>query len=361
MENQEKLIVEYLNIKLEETEEKIKEKKRKFGNIKKKITETRNEISNLEHEVDAAFEVFSPISMRQQIIKEEINRLMEEVEEENNEKEILKNEIKKLQNEADEVKEFLSQGKEGQIEGQIEEQIEKQTEKQIEGQVKIQTKSEGNILIEQQELERQRIARELHDTIVQNLTALIHKIDFCSQILNSDLIRVRLELEIIKQVIKDSINEIREIIYDLRPMTFDDMGIDDTLKQAVEQLQKGFDTKIVLETEGESYQVSQVIQLTILRIIQEAVNNCKKHAKAEMIDIMLTYQEDAIKLVIMDDGVGFDTSTLLIKREENTGFGLSMMRERICLLNGTFEIESKLGFGTEIQINIPIKDEVAFL
>lgn len=349
MENQDKLIIEYLNIKLEEIEDKIKEKKYTFGNIKKKIVETKNKISDLEHEVDVAFEVFSPISIQQQIIKEEMYRLTEEVEEENSKKETLRNEIKKLQNEADEVKEFLSQG------------IEIQTEHQVEKQIEVQSKLEGNRLIEQQELERQRIARELHDTTVQNLAALIHKIDFCSQILNSDIIRVRLELEIIKQTIKDSINGIREIIYNLRPMTFDDMGIDETLKQVVEQLQKGFDTKIILETEGESYSVSQVIQLTIMRIIQEAVNNCKKYAKAEMIDIILTYKKNEISLVIMDDGVGFDTDTLLMKKGENTGFGLSMMRERICLLNGTFEIESKLGFGTEIQINIPIKDEVAFL
>ena len=256
MENEDNLVVEYLNIKLEEIEDKIKKKKSEFGNIKKKIAEAKNKIADLEHEVDVAFEVFSPISLQQQIIKEEMNRLTEEVEKENNVKEVLKNEIKKLQNEADEVKEFLSQ------------KVVEQAENEIKEQEKVELKLEGNILIEQQELERQRIARELHDTTVQNLTALLHKIDFCSQILNTDVIRVRLELEIIRQTIRDSINGIREIIYNLRPMIFDDMGIDDTLKQVVEQLQKGCDTKIVLEIEGETYQVSQGIQLTIMRIIQ---------------------------------------------------------------------------------------------
>ena len=71
--------------------------------------------------------------------------------------------------------------------------------------------------------------------------------------------------------------------------------------------------------------------------------------------ITLSYKKETVELVIMDDGIGFDTQKITIRKEKNTGFGLSMMRERINLLNGTFEIESRLGFGTEIQVNIPTK------
>lgn len=335
MKQQSENIIIYLKKRLEKIETSIKQNKRLYEKNRKEILEFKNRISDLEHKVDFAYEAFSPISIQQQVIHAETDHLKEEVKEKIKEKDRLKEEIEELQKEAEEIKGLLLQGTERNVEEEFLEN--------------------NSNLVEQQELERQRIARELHDTTVQNLTALIHKIDFCSQILNSDPIRVRLELEIMCQILRDSVNGMREIIYNLRPMTFDDMGFNETLTQAVNRLQKGFDTKIVLETEGESYPINQVVQLTILRIIQEAVNNCKKYANANMIDITLSYKEDTIELVIMDDGIGFDTQRITIQKEQNTGFGLSIMRERINLLNGTFEIESKLGFGTEIQVNIPTK------
>lgn len=337
MKQQRENIINYLKKRLEKIETTIKQNKKIFEKNRKEILEYKNRISDLEHKVDFAFEAFSPISIQQQVIHAETDHLKEEVEEKIKEKDKIKEEIEELQKEAKEIEELLSQDTEEDVD----------VEKVFFG--------DSITLVEQQELERQRIARELHDTTVQNLTALIHKIDFCSQILNSDPIRVRLELEIMCQIIRDSVNGMREIIYNLRPMTFDDIGFNETLKQAVNRMQKGFDTKIVLETQGDSYPVNQIIQLTILRIIQEAVNNCKKYANAKMIDITLSYKEETVELVIMDDGIGFDTQRITIQKEQNTGFGLSMMRERINLLNGTFEIESKPGFGTEIQVNIPTK------
>lgn len=339
MEQQKESIIDYLKKRLEKIEKNIKQNKQVLEKNRKEILELKNRISDLEHKVDFAYEAFSPISIQEQVIQTEIDHLKEEMEEKRKEKEKRKEEIEELQKEAKEIKELLLQD----------------SEKKEELQEKDYLIEPSSSFIEQQELERQRIARELHDTTVQNLTALIHKIDFCLQILNSDPIRVRLELEIMCQIIRDSVNGMREIIYNLRPMTFDDIGFNETLKQAVNRMQKGFDTKIVLETEGDSYPVNQVVQLTILRIIQEAVNNCKKHANAKMIDITLSYKVETIELVIMDDGIGFDIQKITIQKEKNTGFGLSMMKERINLLNGTFEIESRLGFGTEIQVNIPTK------
>lgn len=336
MEEQRENIIEYLKRRLEKIEKKMKQNKKIFDKNRKEILELKNRISDLEHKVDFAYEAFSPISMQQQVIHAETEHLREEVEEKRKENERRKEEIEELQKEAEEIKELLSW----------------HTEKKVENVLR---EKESSDLVLFQELERQRIARELHDTTVQNLTALVHKIDFCTQILNSDPIRVRLELEIMRQTIKDSINDMRETIYNLRPMTFDDIGFNETLTQAVNRMQKGFDTKIVLETEGDSYPVNQIVQLTILRVVQEAVNNCKKYANANMIDITLSYKEETVELVIMDDGIGFDTQKIAEQKEKNTGFGLSIMRERINLLNGTFEIESRLGFGTEIQVNIPIK------
>ena len=231
MEKQKENIIDYLKRRLETVEKSIKQRKQILEKSQDEILELKNQISDLEHKVDLAYEAFSPISIQQQVIYAETDHLKEEVEEKRKEKEKLKEEIRELQKEAEEMRELLLQD----MSNKKEEMLQQRSYNSVEI---------NNSFVEQQELERQRIARELHDTTVQNLTALIHKIDFCSQILDSDPIRVRLELEIMCQTIKDSVNGMREIIYNLRPMTFDDIGFNETLKQAVNRMQKGFDTKI---------------------------------------------------------------------------------------------------------------------
>lgn len=345
--NQREAMIEYLKRRKEELKVHITKQEQMFEKSRIEITEMKDRISELEHRVDAAYEVFSPISVQQQVVKAETDRLKEEVEEKLAERTRIQTEYEKLKAEGDEIQNLL--------------QWEMGAPDKEESKDVTRIGDLGRSFIETQELERQRIARDLHDTTVQNLTALLHKIEFCAQVLNSDPIRVRIELEVISQVIRESVNGMREIIYNLRPMTFDDMGFDDALVHAIERMQKGFDTKIVFEINGESYDTKQVIQLTVLRIIQEAINNCKKYAKANMIDIILSYQKDMLEVSIMDDGVGFDVNHMPERKNENTGFGLSMMKERVHLLNGTFEIESKTGFGTEIQVRIPIKDGVECL
>lgn len=211
----------------------------------------------------------------------------------------------------------------------------------------------GLKILEQQELERQRIARELHDTVVQNLTALIHKTEFITQIVDVDSIRAKLELQVMNKILKEAINDMRKVIYDLRPMTYDDIGFSDTLYRAVERLKNGCDIKISFKIEGESYDMDSVVQLTILRIIQEATTNCKKYSQAKNLDIRFIYKENEIELNIKDDGIGFDVNNLKTKvRKDNSGFGISMMKERVYLLYGVMNINSG-NQGTEINVILP--------
>lgn len=345
MKSHSECVIEYLKKKEVEIGEKKKKSEAALQQKEKEILDKKNRILELEHKIDFAYEAFSPISVQQQVVKKETDKLKEKLVKKGEEKKALEQEIFELNEEMRTLEALLK-----------EPEKEKDVKLEEYNDLKQTVKTSGRLWIEQQDLERQRIARELHDTTVQNLTALLHKIDFCTQLLTVDPIRVRLELEIMSQVIKESVNGMREIIYDLRPMIFDDMGFENTLLQVIQRLQKGFDTNIVFETEGESYSVNQTIQLTILRVIQEAINNCKKHANAQKIKIFLFYEKEGIRLDIIDDGIGFD-----IKQKvdmclcNHTGFGLSMMKERVYLLGGEFEIKSEEGLGTEIQVKIPVE------
>ena len=113
-------------------------------------------------------------------------------------------------------------------------------------------------LLEIQENERQRISRELHDSTVQNLTSLVHKVELCSKLVEMDPIRCKLELITMGKTLREIINETRQMIYNLRPMSFDDIGLDVTIEHALEKLESSEAKKIDFSVEGEPYEIKQV-------------------------------------------------------------------------------------------------------
>ncbi len=226
---------------------------------------------------------------------------------------------------------------------------------------KFETDKEKIMMLEVQELERQRIARELHDSSTQNLVALFNKLELCSSLLDMDVIRCKLELQSSMNYLKNIIADIRSTIYDLRPMSFDDIGVDVTIKQFIEKIRNQYNKKIVFIDEEEVLKQSrlkQVLKLTIFRIIQESCNNAVKHANAENIRVVVKKEQAFLSIVINDDGVGFDTNQLEnIERTDNSGFGLSMMKERVYLFSGEFKINSEIGKGTSIIVKVPFLEE----
>lgn len=212
----------------------------------------------------------------------------------------------------------------------------------------------GIKLLETQELERKRIARDLHDSTVQNLTSLIHKTELCAKYVDIDNIRTKLELETMKKTIRTTIHDMREIIYDLRPMSLDDLGFIVTVERYLDQLMKNSGIIVSFEVENEEYDLYPIVNSTLLRIIQEACNNTVKHAHANSIHVILAYNENDISLFVEDDGNGFDSEKYLQKKAKtNSSFGLSIMRERVFLLSGQFQIVSELHHGTKIYVTIP--------
>lgn len=190
-------------------------------------------------------------------------------------------------------------------------------------------------LLETQENERQRISRELHDSTVQNLTSLVHKTELCSKLIDMDKVRCKLELNIMSKTLRDIINDTRNMIYNLRPMSFDDIGLEVTIERALEKLESSETKKINFSVVGESYKINTVIGITLLRIIQEACSNAIRHADCSIIKVVLNYQPGTIILSIEDDGKGFAyEETECSCKADNSGFGLSMMKERVYLLSG---------------------------
>lgn len=213
----------------------------------------------------------------------------------------------------------------------------------------------GIKILETQEIERKRIARDLHDSTVQNLTNLVHKAELCTKLVDLDTIRTKLELETMISTIRSTINDMRNIIYDLRPMSLDDLGLVVTVNRYISQIMNHNDIKINFKVINEEFKILPVINSTLYRIIQESCNNSLKHAKAKHISIYLEYNSDYIILMIEDDGKGFESEKK--GNDSNVGkskFGLSIMRERIYLLSGNIEIASSIDSGTKISVRVPL-------
>ncbi len=204
-----------------------------------------------------------------------------------------------------------------------------------------------------QEMEKQRISRDLHDSTVQNMTHLVHQSELCMKYMDTDPIRAKLELESIHKGIKDLINETRTIIFNLRPMSFDDIGFQGAIEHLVEVLQKSTDIKIVCHIEGNYDNIDDVILLSIIRIVQEASNNAIKHSEAKEIAITIAIVKNQISVEISDNGRGIQTRKHS-KEEGLSGFGISIMEERTKVLKGSFHIATKNREGTKISILIPI-------
>lgn len=217
----------------------------------------------------------------------------------------------------------------------------------------------GLKIIKAQEDERQRVARDIHDGPAQLMSNVVLKAEICERMMDVDLNKAREELRSLKKTVRDSLQDVRKIIYNLRPMSLDDLGLVPTLQRYIMTFQEESGIAVSFKTKGVCDDIKSVISLTVFRIVQEAISNITKHASAQNVTINLEFMDKELKLYIYDDGAGFDVEKLKVKSDDmNSGFGLFSMRERIELLGGSLNISSEPGKGTRLNIDIPfIQDE----
>lgn len=214
------------------------------------------------------------------------------------------------------------------------------------------TKSYNNYL-QVQEIERKRIAQELHDTSLQNLAHTIQEIELTKLYMDHDTIRAKLELSNISIDLKNIIDDIRQTIFNLCPMTLDDLGFNNAIERYLDGIKKQYNFNLNTNIDNISIDYSNTA-LNIYRIIQECISNIINHAKANNISIDIKQTNNYIVIIINDDGIGFNVD-MVMNSEKNNHFGLLIIKERIELLNGTYNIISKEQEGTKINIKIPCK------
>ncbi len=212
----------------------------------------------------------------------------------------------------------------------------------------------GLKIIQAQEEERKRVARDIHDGPAQSMANIVLRTEIAERLLNNQQIDLAiLELKDLKAMIRQSLVDVRQIIFDLRPMALDDLGLLPTLRKFLPEMANRVGLKTNLAFKGRERRLPMGMEVAIFRLIQEIVNNVIKHAKATKVKVNVEYRDGHIKVVVQDDGVGFEKEEVMKKKKN---FGLIGMKERIQLLEGECEIDSKRNIGTTIHITVPIKE-----
>ncbi|PDW01696.1 histidine kinase [Candidatus Viridilinea mediisalina] len=218
-------------------------------------------------------------------------------------------------------------------------------------------KEERNKLISKEEVVRHQLARDLHDGPAQALAALTMNIEFIKRLLERDPSRVIEELDKMSALSKRTTYEVRTMLFELRPLVLETQGLRVTLEQYLERFQNNnAGTKIVLEgSDVEDVHLETKTEGTLFNIIQEAVNNALKHARAKHIWIRLRREGKNLLTVVQDDGAGFDLQGVLRSYEKRGSFGLLNIDERARLVGGNAELESEPGKGTKVTILVPLE------
>ncbi|HEY6192696.1 MAG TPA: PAS domain S-box protein [Bacteroidota bacterium] len=206
-----------------------------------------------------------------------------------------------------------------------------------------------------QEEERRRIARELHDDLGQRLSGMKFNIEVFEDTLENQDAPTREKLDQFKKQIDGMIIEIRRLSSNLHPSVLDDFGLIVALKLLCEEIGKIQNIKILFEpADAKMGRFEPHVEIALFRIVQEALSNVGKHAGASEVRVRLGLEGDTVRLQVRDNGSGFDTASVHLKKDSSRGLGLISMRERSEELGGTCRIESTPGKGTTITVEFPV-------
>jgi PAS domain S-box-containing protein len=212
-------------------------------------------------------------------------------------------------------------------------------------------------LVEAQESERQRIARDLHDHLGQKMTGLRFKIESALSKTN-EIPELQELLDEIQESALQIDHDIGFLSWELRPTELDTLGLDDALGSFVREWSAQYAINAQFHSNlseiARHGRLSNAIEMNLYRIAQEGLNNVMKHANASNVSVLLQYRRDSLVLIIEDDGQGLSDNFYMNAGKSNGSFGLIGMHERAALLKGTFEIESRPGKGTTLITTVPL-------
>ncbi len=199
--------------------------------------------------------------------------------------------------------------------------------------------------------ERQRLAREIHDTLAQGFTSIVMNLEAAEQALPDDPDALQKHLDQARRTARNSLEQARRVVQDLRPNSLEQRSLVDAIERTAGRWREETGIPLTTTTTGEPIPLHPEIEVTLLRATQEALANIRKHAQATAVQLTLSYIDDVVVLDVQDNGVAFDGA---VPSPLSGGYGLQAMRERAEQCGGSVTLESEPGEGTTVVVSIPI-------
>ena len=204
-------------------------------------------------------------------------------------------------------------------------------------------------MIQAQESERQRLSRQMHDGPAQALSNFILQTEIAMRLFDVDQKKAREELDNLKVSATGTFRKVRDFIFELRPMMLDDLGLIPTLKRYVDAWKDQVGVEARLMVTGKERRLESYEEVMIFRAVQELLNNVARYSAATSVKVQIDMGDSVIKIAVDDDGKGFDAENISEKR----GMGLKVIRDRVEMLGGSIVIDSVIGQGTRVSLQLP--------
>jgi two-component system sensor histidine kinase DegS len=205
--------------------------------------------------------------------------------------------------------------------------------------------------------ERTRIALDIHDGLVQTLVGLNYKLDLCGELFQKDPPQSRLLILETRELLKVAIEEARQVVFNLRPLHFDRMELFPAIRNYLKTYARQYRIETDFKVRGDERRIPPRVKIFLFRIIQEALSNVQKHAKATRVGVDLTIGKSDLRTTLSDNGRGFNLKEVSAHPEKWASFGLKGIMERARLLGGTAVIDTQLGQGTKIVFRVPLDEK----
>jgi two-component system, NarL family, sensor histidine kinase DegS len=209
-----------------------------------------------------------------------------------------------------------------------------------------------DVVIEAQEAERSRLAREVHDGPAQALSNAIFQVEHLERIVDTDPALARIELRHLSELLRRELGDVRSFISELRPPLLTELGLNGAILDAVEQMRTltGIPISALLDADADALGAGE--QTVVLRVVQEALHNVRKHATASSASVATRIEGEDWVVEVRDDGRGFDPGSVVAPGRRN--YGLQFMRERADLIGARLDVRSQPDGGTVVRVAIPI-------
>lgn len=204
------------------------------------------------------------------------------------------------------------------------------------------------MMVQAQEAERQRLARQMHDEPAQALSNFILQTEIAIRLFDIDQAKAKEELVSLKTSATTTFQKIRDFIFELRPMMLDDLGLSPTLNRYIEAFKEQTGLDVRLTVSGLDQRLEPYLEVMIFRAIQELLGNAARHSQASQIKVQVDSSVADVRVTVEDNGKGFDANLAL-----EHGMGVKIIRERVEMLNGRMEVDSVIGQGSRIAFQIP--------